>query len=107
MTRKRHARLWIIAPQNEPVDGTIHVRNRCIETGLSARRDHMQRREFVTLLSSAVATWPLAARAQQPDGMRRIAVLMDTEDSNSDGQTRVAALRQTLQQLGWTEGRNI
>jgi putative ABC transport system substrate-binding protein len=67
----------------------------------------MQRREFVTLLSSAVATWPLAARAQQPDGMRRIAVLMDTEDSNSDGQTRVAALRQTLQQLGWTEGRNI
>jgi putative tryptophan/tyrosine transport system substrate-binding protein len=67
----------------------------------------MQRREFVTLLSSAVATWPLAARAQQPDGMRRIAVLMDTEDSNSDGQTRVAALRQTLQQLGWIEGRNI
>ncbi len=67
----------------------------------------MRRREFVTLLGSAVATWPLAARAQQPDGMRRIAVLMDTDDSNADGQTRIAAFRQGLQQLGWTEGRNI
>jgi putative ABC transport system substrate-binding protein len=39
--------------------------------------------------------------------MRRIAALMDTEDNNSDGQTRIAALRQALQQSGWTEGRNI
>ena len=68
----------------------------------------MRRREFVRLLGSAVATWPLAARAQQPDrGMRRVAVLMDTDDSNSDGQTRVAELRRTLQRLGWAEGRNM
>jgi putative tryptophan/tyrosine transport system substrate-binding protein len=53
------------------------------------------------------AAWPLAARAQQPDGMRHIAALMDTDESNSDGQTRAAALRQSLQQVGWTEGRNI
>jgi putative ABC transport system substrate-binding protein len=66
----------------------------------------MRRRDFITLLGGAAA-WPLAARAQQPDGMRRIAALIDTDESNSDGQTRVAALRQTLQQLGWTEGRNI
>src|SRR4051794_31584266 len=66
----------------------------------------MLRRDFITLLGGA-AVWPPVARAQQPDGMRRIAVLMDTDDSNSDGQTRVAALRQTLQQLGWTEGRNM
>jgi putative ABC transport system substrate-binding protein len=66
----------------------------------------VKRREFITLLGGATAC-PLPARAQQPDGMRRIAALMDTDDSNSDGQTRVAALRQTLQQLGWTEGRNM
>jgi hypothetical protein len=65
----------------------------------------LKRRQFITLLGAAA--WPLAARAQQPDGMRRIAVLMDTDDSNSNGQARVAALGQTLQQLGWTEGRNV
>src|SRR6202008_483549 len=46
-------------------------------------------------------------RAQQREGMRRLAVLMDTDDSNSDGQTRAAALRQALQKLKWIEGRNI
>ncbi len=66
----------------------------------------MRRREFIAGLGG-VAAWPLAARAQQPDGMRRIAALMDTEESNSDGQARIAAFRQGLQQLGWTEGRNI
>jgi putative ABC transport system substrate-binding protein len=68
---------------------------------------HVTRRQFTKLLGGVAALWPIAARAQQPEGMRRIAVLMDTDDSNSDGQTRVAALRQTLQQLGWTEGRNM
>src|SRR5437868_445061 len=69
----------------------------------------MRRREFITLLGGTAAAplWPLTARAQQPEGMRRIAVLMDTDDNNSDGQARVAALRQALQQLGWTESRNI
>src|ERR1700682_5829755 len=78
----------------------------------------MRRRDFITLLGGAAAIrgvyapsstglWPLAARAQQGDGMRRIAALMDTEESNSDGQARTAAFRQGLQQLGWTQGRNI
>jgi putative tryptophan/tyrosine transport system substrate-binding protein len=66
----------------------------------------MKRREFITLLGGAAA-WPLAARAQQRDGVRRIAVLMDTEETNTDGQARIAAFRQGLQQLGWTEDRNI
>jgi putative tryptophan/tyrosine transport system substrate-binding protein len=67
----------------------------------------MRRRGFIALIGSAAVAWPLMTRAQQRDGMRRVAVLMDTADNNSDGQARIAALRQTLQQLGWTEGRNI
>ena len=67
----------------------------------------MRRRDFIALIGCAAVAWPLTTRAQQPDGMRRIAALMDTDDNNSDGQARVAALRQALQQFGWTEGRNI
>jgi putative ABC transport system substrate-binding protein len=67
----------------------------------------VNRREFITLLGGAAAAWPLAARAQQPDGVRRIAALMDTEETNTDGQAHIAAFRQGLQQLGWTEDRNI
>jgi putative ABC transport system substrate-binding protein len=64
----------------------------------------MRRRDFITLLSGA-ATWPLAARAQQPERMRRIGLLMVADDR--EGQARVTALKQGLQELGWTEGRNI
>ena len=64
----------------------------------------MARRAFISTLAGGLLAAPLAARAQPPEGMRRIAVLMDTDDSNSDGQARVAALRQALQQLGWTCG---
>jgi putative tryptophan/tyrosine transport system substrate-binding protein len=70
----------------------------------------MKRREFITLLGGAAATpmlRPLAARAQQANGMRRIAAFMDTSEDNAEGQARIAAFRQGLVQLGWTEGRNI
>ena len=67
----------------------------------------MRRREFITLLGGAAAAWPLAARAQPPDRMRRIGVLMGSEQSDPDLQVRLAAFRQVLRQLGWTEGRNI
>jgi putative ABC transport system substrate-binding protein len=66
----------------------------------------MNRRTFITLLGGAAA-WPLAARAQQPDLMRRIGVLMTMDDKDSEGQLRVAAFRQEIQKLGWIEGRNI
>ena len=66
----------------------------------------MKRREFVTLLSTAAA-WPLAARAQQPDQVRRIGVLMGYPESDSDARAWYAAFREVLQKLGWTEGRNI
>src|SRR6516225_9091305 len=65
----------------------------------------LRRRQFITLLGGA-AVWPLAARAQQPDRVRRIGLLMGTAD-DSEGQARVTALKQGLQELGWTDGRNI
>jgi putative ABC transport system substrate-binding protein len=64
----------------------------------------MRRREFITLFGGA-AVWPLAARAQ--DRVRRIGVLMGYAESDREGQTFVAAFREGLQKLGWTEGRNI
>jgi len=66
----------------------------------------VKRREFLTLLGGAAA-WPLAARAQQPERMRRIGVLMNVEADEPVGQPRIAAFVEGLQQLGWTDGRNV
>ena len=65
----------------------------------------MKRREFIALSAAAVA-WPLAARAQQTDRMRRIGVLMGVAD-DTEGQARVKALQKGLLELGWIEGRNV
>jgi len=67
----------------------------------------MKRREFITLLGGAAAAWPLAARAQQAERMRRIGVLAPTAPDDAEAQTRFAALRQGLQRFGWIEGRNL
>ena len=67
---------------------------------------HTNRRAFIMLLGGAAA-WPLAARAQQTDRVRRLGVVTDTAESNPEGQARIAALRQRLHELGWTEGRNL
>jgi putative tryptophan/tyrosine transport system substrate-binding protein len=66
----------------------------------------MQRRKFITLLGGAVAAWPLAARAQ-PERLRRIDMLISTAEDDPDTQARVTAFLQGLQQLGWTDGRNV
>jgi putative ABC transport system substrate-binding protein len=66
----------------------------------------MKRREFITLLGGATVAWPLAVRAQQPERMRRIGVLMNTVP-DTDSQASLAAFLQVLQQLGWTDGRNV
>jgi putative ABC transport system substrate-binding protein len=65
----------------------------------------MRRREFITLLGGAAVAWPLAGHAQQ--GIRRIGALMDTAEDNADGQARIAAFRQRLHELGWSEGSNV
>jgi putative ABC transport system substrate-binding protein len=67
----------------------------------------MRRREFVTLLGGAAAAWPLAARAQQGERVRRIGVLMASAADDSESQARMAAFLQGLAQLGWTIGRNL
>jgi putative ABC transport system substrate-binding protein len=67
----------------------------------------MRRREFITLLGGAAAVWPLPAGAQQPERTRRIGVLWPYTEADPYGQSRIASLRQALQDLGWTEGRNL
>jgi len=66
----------------------------------------MKRREFITLLSGAAA-WPLAARAQQGERVRRIGVLMGYDENEPVAKTWVSAFTQALAELGWTEGRNV
>src|SRR5262249_55778229 len=66
---------------------------------------HIGRRKFLATLGGAAA-WPLAARAQQRERMRRIGLLMGVAD-DPEGQARVTVLKQGLQELGWTDGRNI
>jgi ABC-type uncharacterized transport system substrate-binding protein len=66
----------------------------------------VRRREFITLLGGA-ATWPLVARAQQPGGMRRIGVLAYWAADDAEGRARLVAFMQALQQLGWSDGRNL
>jgi putative ABC transport system substrate-binding protein len=67
----------------------------------------MKRRDFITLLGGAAAGWPLAARAQQSEQVRRVGMLIGQAADDVDGKARLAAFVQGLQQLGWTEGRNV
>ena len=71
------------------------------------RSNHLRRRKFISLLGSAAIIWPLAARAQQVDRVRRIGVLMGLAESDRQAQGFVAAFREGLQKLGWAENRNM
>src|SRR5262245_29357782 len=66
----------------------------------------MKRREFILLAGGAVA-WPITARPQQPDGVRRVGTLMNQAETDSEAQEHLAAFVQRLQRLGWTDGRNL
>ena len=65
-----------------------------------------KRREFMILLGGAAA-WPLVARAQQTERIRRIGVLMPFAENDSDAQANITAFREALQTLGWTDSRNV
>jgi putative ABC transport system substrate-binding protein len=65
------------------------------------------RREFISLLGGAATAWPFAARAQQAERMRRVGVLNALAADDPESRLRVAAFEQSLQQLGWAEGRNV
>ena len=67
----------------------------------------MRRREFVMLIGGAAAAWPLAARAQRGDRVRRIGVLMSGDENDSQGKPRLSAFTQALADLGWRDGRNV
>jgi putative tryptophan/tyrosine transport system substrate-binding protein len=67
----------------------------------------VKRREFITLLGSAAVAWPLAARAQQSDRVRRIVVLTSGAVRDPETQADYAAFLQELEQLGWSDGRNV
>lgn len=67
----------------------------------------MQRREFITLAGGAAATWPLAARAQHTDRVRRVSVLLGLAENDSEAINRVKAFRLGMRDLGWIEGRNV
>ena len=66
----------------------------------------LRRREFITFVGGA-ATWPLAARSQQADRVRRIGVLMGYDENDPEGKYRYSALTQALADLGWADGRNV
>ena len=67
----------------------------------------MKRREFIRLVGGAAAVWPLAARAQQPERVRRIGVLSIRAESDVDWRANIEMFQNRLQELGWTDGRNI
>jgi ABC-type uncharacterized transport system substrate-binding protein len=68
---------------------------------------NIERRKFIAALGGSAFVWPLAARAQQADRVRRVGVLMNLAADDPEGQARIAAFLQGLQELGWTEGRNV
>jgi ABC-type uncharacterized transport system substrate-binding protein len=69
--------------------------------------DQLKRREFITLLGGAAAAWPLGARAQRAERVRRVAFLHPYDENDPEVRARVVAFRQALEALGWTENRNI
>ena len=80
---------------------------RSVRGAPSNGRPYRDRREFITLVGTTAAAWPLAARGQQGERVRRIGVLMNTAVDDAEGQARLIAFVQGLQQLGWTNSQNM
>src|SRR6516164_1865497 len=100
--------IFIMTFRPRPDEGGLRARTRSVSRSRLARRrgDRVKRRAFITLLGGAAA-WPLSARAQQREHVRRIGVLNMFAANDQEGHRRVAAFLQALQPLGWTIGRNV
>jgi len=95
--------VWIADPFR------LHFRHKVLRSKDDGRESGalMTRREFITLVGALMAACPIAARAQQPERMRRIGVLMASAVDDSESQARITGFLQSLQQLGWADGRNV
>src|SRR4029077_15015609 len=87
--------------------GLSHCGFEPIRCPVLSHGEAMKRRDFISLLGSAVAAWPLAARAQQPERVRRIGVLVGLAENDPEMKERLVALRQGLEKFGWAEGSNL
>ena len=108
MTLKRHKLLGISAAHIVAQTSIPMAFSALIERGSGPHwaKATMNRREIVTLLGGAAAAWPSAARAQQPQRMRSVGVLMGSDD-NAEARSRITAFVQALQELGWSEGGTV
>jgi putative tryptophan/tyrosine transport system substrate-binding protein len=95
--------VWIADPFR------LHFRHKVLRSNDDGRESGalMTRREFITLVGTLMAACPIAARAQQPERMRRIGVLMASAVDDSESQARITGFLQSLQKLGWADGRNV
>src|SRR5262249_17187387 len=102
----RRDRGHLVPPRR--MDAAVCRAEVCYAFGRKHRRHRaVKRRDFVTLLGGAAAAWPLAARAQQPNRMRRIGVLTPYPAAAPEGHARLTAFAQALQQSGWAVGQNV
>src|SRR6266446_386540 len=105
---ERRGRVWLQLSLRRPLTASCQS---AILRWHPLREDRMEfdrrRREFITLLGGGAVAWPLAARAQQSERIRRVGVLMAVAESDADVRSGVAAFQQSLQELGWKDGRNI
>src|SRR6516165_6483375 len=103
---RRRDREHLIPPRR--MDAAVCRAEVCYPFGRKHGRDLIvKRREFITLLGGAAAAWPLTARAQQGERVRRIGVLLSLEESDPEGKAQLSGFTQGLAELGWIEGRNL
>src|SRR5262249_37736296 len=97
-----------VRAHDQPQDRNgVRIRNFTVASRPRRRGDRMNRRAFITLLAGAAAAWPLAARAQQPERIRRIGVLIPFAESDTEAQMRLRAFEETFRGLGWVDGHNV
>src|SRR6516162_2056341 len=111
MTQSGISAVGIVATQNDcgiPIPPAVKpCCNRVLFGVVPALVKAMRRRDFIKVIAGSAAGWPLTAHAQQQERVRRVGVLMNAVENKPQGQARVAAFRQVLQQLGWSDGGNV